>query len=199
MFALDRMLIEEAGPNPERLAAAIHEQLTWQSGPVPVHEIAYALDIVQIRDSPANGFEGALVMMPDRGTGSIAVNASSSPQRRRFTIAHELGHFLNPWHQPIGSDSRFECTRADLLTSWRDMPPDAGRRRRQEAEANRFAIELLAPARRLRQYVSGIPDLERVVALSKALDISKEAGARRYVELLDQPTAIVFGQAGRVR
>ena len=51
MLALDRMEIEEAGPNPERLAAAIHAQLQLKAGPVPVYEIAEALDIVEIREA----------------------------------------------------------------------------------------------------------------------------------------------------
>ena len=32
---LDRMAIEEAGPDPERIAASIHMQLGLLSGPVP--------------------------------------------------------------------------------------------------------------------------------------------------------------------
>jgi hypothetical protein len=44
-----------------------------------------------------------------------------------------------------------------------------------------------------------IPDLERVIDVAANLDISKEAAARRYVELCERPIAIVFGQNGIVR
>jgi hypothetical protein len=37
---LDRMAIEEAGPDPERIAASIHMQLALLSGPVPIHQVA---------------------------------------------------------------------------------------------------------------------------------------------------------------
>ena len=98
---LDRMAIEEAGPNPERIAASIHAQLALLSGPVPIHQVAEALDIVEIRLVPLKGLEGALVSTPERDIGSIVVNSASSAQRQRFSVAHELGHFLNPWHKPL--------------------------------------------------------------------------------------------------
>jgi hypothetical protein len=56
---LDRMAIEEAGPDPERIAASIHMQLALLSGPVPIHQVAEALDIVEIRQVPLKGLEGA--------------------------------------------------------------------------------------------------------------------------------------------
>ena len=99
---LDRMVIEESGPNPERIAASIHAQLALLSGPVPIHQVAEALDIVEIRQAPLKGLEGALVSAAERDIGSILVNSSPPAQRQRFSIAHELGHFLNPWHRPVG-------------------------------------------------------------------------------------------------
>jgi Zn-dependent peptidase ImmA (M78 family) len=197
ILTLDRMAIEEAGPNPDKLAAAIHAQLGVKTGAVPIHTIAGALDIVHVREERLPGMEGALVMTPDRNRGAIFANARSSRQRRRFTIAHELGHFLNPWHEPPNPVA-FACTAEDLRTTWRDLSRDANRHWQQESEANRFAIELLAPASRVIRYLKGIPDLERVIALAANLDISKEAAARRYVGLCERPTAIVFGHKGNV-
>src|SRR3712207_1437078 len=95
------MAVEEVGANPVRLAAAIHDQLGLSAGPVPVEAIAAALDIVEIRARETIGLEGALVTTEERGEGMILVRAGASRQRRRFTIAHELGHFLNPWHEPV--------------------------------------------------------------------------------------------------
>jgi hypothetical protein len=197
ILPLDRMAVEEAGPNPDKLAAAIHAQLGVNTGAVPIYAIAGALDIIHIREERLPGIEGALAMTPDRNRGAIFANARSSRQRRRFTIAHELGHFLNPWHQPP-SPVAFACTAEDLRTPWRDLLRDANRHWQQESEANRFAIELLAPASRVRPYLKGIPDLERVIDVAANLDISKEAAARPCVELCERPTAIVFGYRGNV-
>ena len=49
MKPLDRMAVEEAGPNPQRLAEAIHRQINLATGSVPVAEIARALDIIEIK------------------------------------------------------------------------------------------------------------------------------------------------------
>ncbi len=193
------MEIEEAGPNPERLAAAIHAQLRLNSGPVPVYEIAEALDIVEIRERSFIKLEGALITTPDRNVGMIAVNSSSRPERRRFTLAHELGHFLNLWHEPRDPTGGFSCTRSDLGAGWRARPTKFSRHVDQEIQANRFAIELLAPARIVRPFLYGVPDLEKALSMSETLAISREAAARRYVELHGEPTALVFSAEGVVR
>jgi Zn-dependent peptidase ImmA (M78 family) len=196
---LDRMTIEEAGPNPERLAAAIHEQLNHKGGAVPVYEIAKALDIVEIREAPLKRLEGAVVTTPDRDVGSILINNASPPRRRRFTLAHELGHFLNPWHQPSDPSRGFSCSRADMSVGWKRRSALISRRVNQEIEANPFAIELLAPPQLMHPYLRGVPDLAQVLRLAIVLDLSREAVARRYVEMLEQPTALIFSVDDVVR
>ena len=192
------MTIEEAGPNPHNLAAAIHHQLGDRDGAVPVETIAKALDIVAIRKEPLTNLEAALITCPERDIGMILVNAGSSRQRCRYSLGHELGHFLNPWHQPTDADG-FWCSRNDMrIGNWamrRGLTPHQN----QEAEANRFAIELLMPPRRLRQFLSSEPDLEKVLGAARAFDVSREAAARRYVELHDATIAIAFSQEGRLR
>jgi IrrE N-terminal-like domain len=190
--ALNRMEIEDSGPNPERLAAAIHLQLQHSSGPVPVYEIAEALDIVETREAPMRGLEGAVVTTPDRNVGSIVVNSRSRPLRQRFTLAHELGPFLNPWHRPSDSSGGFSCTRGDLGNGWRRGSSPISRHVAQEIEANRFAIELLARAQLVRHYLTGIPDLAKAIELADTFGLSREAGTRRYVELHPRPTGLVF-------
>jgi hypothetical protein len=199
LLELDRMTIEEAGPNPERLAAAIHLQLRDKGGAVPVYAIAKSLDIVEIREAPLKSLAGAVITTPDRNEGSILINSESPPPRRRFTIAHELGHFLNPWHQPSGPSGGFSCTPADLGAGWRRRSTRASRHVTQEIEANRFAIELLAPPLLMRPYLRGIPDLANVLSLARALELSREACARRYVEMLEQPSALILSADGVVR
>lgn len=193
------MAIEEAGPNCVRLAAEIHDQLRHKGGEVPVAAIAAALDVVEIKEAPLKGFEGALIAPDDRNFGAILINSNSSLSRRRFTLAHELGHFLNCWHRPEDPAGRFACSRADLATRRPKSSASAPRRVVQEAEANRFAIELLAPPRLIRPYLRGVPDLAKVLTLSDELGLSREAGARRYVELHAQPSVLVFSAAGVVR
>jgi hypothetical protein len=191
-LSLDRIAIEEVGANPERLAAAIISQLPDPTGAVPVYDIARALDIVEIREQRLTSFEGCLLTDQNKSYGSILVNASSTPRRRRYTVGHELGHFLNSRHRPTASDG-FRCTQRDMVD-----PKGDERHLRQEREANAFAIELLAPQSLLKARLARPADLEHVVAISDERDISREAAARRYVSLHHECLAVVFSRDGKI-
>ncbi len=193
---LDRMALDDAGANPEKLADAIHRQLGERPGPLPILEIAKALDIEEIREEALRGMEGALVTNLERGFGSIVVNSQSSQSRQRFTVGHELGHFLHPYHQPTVA-SGFECTRSDMRLA-ASLTGKTSRHQRQEVEANRFAIELLTPRRRLPPYLSPEPDLSHALRLAADFEISRAAACRRYVALHDATLAVVFSREGQV-
>ena len=190
---LDRIAIEEVGLNPEKLALAIHRQLALTAGAVPVYAIARALDIEDIREEALVNLEGMLLTTPERSNGSILVNSRSSPERRRFSVGHELGHFLISTHQSVFVDG-FKCSAKDMIEIGRADNQNL----RQEAEANRFAISLLAPAHLLKRHLSRSPDLRHVLATAHELEISKEAAARRYVELHQEDLAVVFSLNGRM-
>ena len=113
MFSLDRMAIEDAGPNAERLANAIHLQLGNHKASVQLTNIATALNIIEIRYVPLTSFEGALLTTPERRNGSILINSNARPERQRFTLGHELGHYLNVWHEPP-DDGGFMCKSAEV-------------------------------------------------------------------------------------
>lgn len=195
---LHRMELDEAGANPERIAAAIHNAIGDCPGPVPVHDIARTLDIVDIREQNLHGLEGALITSPERPDGLILVNRRSSRPRRRFTIAHELGHFLMVHHVMVEATG-FRCRNRDMVAESPGRKTSSEDRHiRQEAEANRFAIELLAPRSRLRPLLNRLPDLARVLEISETFTISKEAAVRRYVELHTEPLAVLFLHRGRV-
>lgn len=197
---LDRMAIEEAGPNPERIAAAIHDQLALPHGPTPIFDIAKALDIFEIREAPLKTFEAALLAPRERGEGVILVNADSSRQRRRFSVAHELGHFLNVWHRPIeaADGSGFACRKEDM-SAGKPRSRESSLHALQEAQANRFAIEVLAPRKFFKGLLHANPDLDAVLRLSSSLDLSRDAVARRYIELYEKPSALVFSRDRKIR
>ena len=62
--------------------------------PVPIEELSHQLDVEKIAPLTTVGFEGGLLTDEDRSTGIILVNQAAPEGRRRFTIGHELGHFL---------------------------------------------------------------------------------------------------------
>lgn len=77
----------------------------------------------------------------------IVVEANHHEHRRRFSIAHEIGHFVLH-HLDSSSPLRvFVCTPGDMATN---LVPEGEQSRishwRREVEANQFASVLLMPA-----------------------------------------------------
>ena len=73
---IDRMELADVGANPRRIAEAVLAQIPDVPIPIPVEEIARAVDIVEIRIEALESFEGALVTAtPEKAEASILVNA----------------------------------------------------------------------------------------------------------------------------
>lgn len=192
------MEIEFASPDVVAMARALRRQVGMLRGAIDVKAIAYAFDVREIRLEPLDNIERALLTPPEKEVGSILVNRQSRPQRRRFTIAHELRHLLHAHYRPQGKQG-FLCSNKDIRFRSHVLKPGLTRHHRQEWQANRFAIEVLVPAHLLAPYLDAEPNLEVVLALANDFDVSREAAARHFIEKSDRPMAIVFSQHGRVR
>ena len=130
---LSRMELQEKGAgSPEGLVARILKLVP--NLPVPTSyrgPVQAAADISRdIRPLETGGFEGGLVTDTDRSEGVILVNTASHYYRQRFTIGHELAHFLLPTHMP-DRPGRFLCSREDM--NFRP-PRETDRRARMEVE-----------------------------------------------------------------
>lgn len=192
MINLD--LIELADlSRPAQIAAEIVKQNPGIQAPVPLEEIAFAAGIREINKKPLDGLEGALVANPEKSEGIILIKEGSRPQRQRFTLGHELGHFLIPRH-----GHQMSCGLSDLIT--RDQKT-LNRAQRMELEANQFSAELLMPRLLVRQYpgYGNEPCIECVISMAIDFGVSFEACAQRYVALHDDPVAIVFAHEAVVR
>ena len=71
--------------------------------------------------------------------------------------------------------------------------------RKQESEANTFAINLLAPASMMLTCLQADPDLRSIQSQSEDLDLSLEATLRRYIDLIGEPVAAIWTQGTRIR
>lgn len=180
--------------NPKLLAQAVHKQISNIVYPVNVHDIALAVDIHEIHEAPLSGCEGILITSPEKGEGHIVVKSTNPWQRQRFTIAHELGHYLHDLHQPVGRG--FLCTKKDLTTD----KSGTDKYQRQENEANTFATELLMPSLEFRQRSARIggPSVQLVMELSQLFDASREATARRMVDICGETCAVAISRNGEV-
>lgn len=193
-MTLDRIELDGVG-SPARLAARIHELAPDLPLDFDIKALCRQLDIHQIEEVDTSAFEAAIIMDEYKADGSILLARSSSAKRKRFSIGHELGHFLLPTHLP--HSGRFSCSHSDLKSQ------DAKSRDRQariEAEANRFAAHLLLPPRKIRANLTAArPDLNEVRRLSDAFFVSKEAMARSYIDAHRETLALVFLHHGRIK
>lgn len=117
------------------------------------------------------------------GKPTIAINKTHSPQRKRFTIAHELGHLaLHSEH--AGQDGVF----IDRKVFHRNSQASQGMYR-QEIEANRFAAELLMPKKMLLAAIKelgddiDLSDDGTLGKLAKKFGVSTQALAIRLASL----------------
>ena len=169
----------------ERRAEAVLGQLppyiwTGKAPPIPIDEIAdshFGLRVcevspAQMREAPGLGIELADdetisgLLLPS--LGEIWVNADEAaqwPARRRFTIAHELGHWV--LHR-TGQQALF-CRKASV-----DEEPGAPATTKpalpvEESEANAFAAALLMPAELVRRHYERCEgDFERLCGVFRS-------------------------------
>jgi Zn-dependent peptidase ImmA (M78 family) len=112
----------------------------------------------------------------------VGVNASTHPVRQRFTIAHELGHYLLHAPSPgqIHIDRMFKVIfRDDLSGKGVD---------REEREANYFAAELLMPRRFITKDLFDANEVDYVEDrfiedLAKRYGVSRQAMTFRLANL----------------
>jgi Zn-dependent peptidase ImmA (M78 family) len=182
--------------SPERLVIEILKHEPALPIPVPIEKLCRQLDIVDIRPLTTFGFEGGLITDVNKHSGIILYNEASHKKRRRFTIAHELAHFLMPSHVP-SSDGQFLCSQRDMFLL---SATEQDRRARMEVEANRFAGLILLPPPSFRVDVgqSKDPDIRQLIAMSEKYQVSLEATGRAYVTYRNEPVAIIITQHGRV-
>lgn len=186
-ISLDQMELD-GKTKPDAIVGEILRQNPEMPFPLPLEDLAQVAGIKQIAGLQTEGFEGMLMTDAEKSSGVILVKANGNPQRRRFTIAHELGHYLLPWHR----QTNYSCATESI----KDTGDDARTSRlvEMEQEANAFASELLMPTtvfrKLLRQY--GEPALEQVQALAAHFDTSIQATSHRFLRLSDYPVAFVF-------
>ena len=92
-MTISRLDLDGVG-SPAALVTRILQLEPTLAMPVPVEQLCRQFDITSIGELETEGFEAALITDECKSAGAILVATERSRQRRRFSIAHELGHFL---------------------------------------------------------------------------------------------------------
>ncbi|MDP2763839.1 MAG: ImmA/IrrE family metallo-endopeptidase [Brevundimonas sp.] len=134
--------------------------------PVKLSSLARTLGVrVQSSTLPA-GISGEIRPDPARpGSFLVRVNRHDSPKRQRFTVAHELAHYL------LHRDQIGDGIKDDVL--YRSRLSD-----RREAEANRLAADLIMPADLIDEWLrrsSALRVDDPVHYLAHAFNVSEQA------------------------
>jgi len=116
----------------------------------------------------------------------IGVNKTHPKPRKRFTIAHEVGHFLLhdeafsvDRHYVVADSAAFRPVALRSSSSGEASDP-------REVEANRFAAALLMPVELLAKELPKYPQPmshSSVLALAKKCEVSGQAMTYRLVNL----------------
>jgi Zn-dependent peptidase ImmA (M78 family) len=158
---------------------------------LPVRVGHLAMKWAHVVEQPLDrDISGMLVPLPgvvDGKSWAIVVNRTHSEVRKRFTIAHELGHLLLHGYKSTHADRSFKIRLRDSHSSEGSVL--------EEIEANRFAAELLMPTQLLRARLANhsieyapagkaaAADRE-IVKLAKEFDVSTQALQIRLSTLL---------------
>lgn len=166
----------------EQCALDLLERLGIQRLPVPIEVIAQRLGLEVERAILGDDVSGLLVVQDGRGV--IGVSVQHPPTRQRFTIAHEIGHFLlHKDIMPVFIDKQFL---QPYFTAFRDSTSSTGENKR-EREANSFAAALLMPPRLVLDAIAtlqtDITDDDAVEDLAKRFQVSRQAMAFRLANL----------------
>ncbi|WP_265307185.1 ImmA/IrrE family metallo-endopeptidase [Verminephrobacter eiseniae] len=142
---------------------------------------------VQFND---DAFERMLMRDPnDHEVWGIAYNGKSRPERQRFTIAHELGHFI--LHR--SRQQSFNCDKQSVHT-------DIDTLRDIEREADDFASNLLMPGDLLRAWISSQRIDFRILGdIAKRFQVSLEALCIRYIKFTTERAILVYWDNGYVK
>lgn len=152
---------------------------------IDLEAIARSRDVL-VYDSDLNGAEARLIRH-HRNAGIIRIRPNIKEiGRRRFTLAHELGH----WELHAEYSQSNVCSESDIADY---------RNSKLEIEANFFASELLMPTDLFRMRCeSDEPDVLRIREIAEEFRVSQTAAAIRFVEECRNFCIVIFSEGGTV-
>lgn len=146
-------------------------QTLWD-GQLPIDPVALASRMgARVVSDPSLQQEGISGSFEFDETGPlIRVNPYDPPVRQRFTVAHEIGHWLLLHVKPGELAHRDPTNQYAVLDS-------------KEVEANRFAAQLLMPSHVTEDLVKMVPPMLRTEILAQQFNVSTAAMSYRLRNL----------------
>ena len=145
--------------------------------PIDLGKICEELDI-KVNYEPLGSIEALLIVSAGKKNIIIDNCRRVYPQRERFTIAHEIGHYIMPWHENLQ-----QCDKIVDFNSYDIV----------ECEANDFASELLVPKSNLLEDIKGKKvTLALIKELADQYKVSLVVMARRVLEYTEGEAVVLI-------
>lgn len=158
---------------------------------IEIEEVVHALDI-PFKQVPMKGCLGRIIHGKEKSM--IAINSDIQfESRKRFTIAHELGHYL------MHRKDNYNHNESINTVSW-NSTKNKYKITLQESEANQFASELLLPTDQFKKAIEQphfSPDLIRTI--SDMFKVSRSSVIYRFTEVEKHPLCVFYTQANKVK
>jgi Zn-dependent peptidase ImmA (M78 family) len=160
------------------------EEILRSSGtyrvPVPIERVAQYLNLITTATALGDDISGLLLVENKKAV--IGYNSTHALVRQRFTLAHEIGHFV--LHVKESSQSRLFI---DKYVVYRRDENSSKGNDQEEVEANAFAASLLMPARLVRSEIKrldlDLDDEDDLYTLADRFTVSAGAMSNRLVNL----------------
>lgn len=140
--------------------------------PIDVYGLIQALEIERIERSLDEGISGT-IERESNGKYLIFINCRDSETRKRFTAAHELGHYV--YHREHIDKQRIADNRLYRSTNASKYNTDIGLP--EEAHANQFAANLLMPIEQIHKFKEEGLNADK---MAEKFNVSKAAMKIRY-------------------
>lgn len=189
--------VAKAPAEANRLSRLLNLSRGLDRFPVDVEELAkgyasqfgYDDPITTVVGADLPGFEGALYRIEKSSKHQWALIYNSAievPGRIRFTMAHELGHYI--LHRK--NRDEFQCSESDML-HWESDE------KRQEAEADVFASYLLMPIDDFQRTIGTTTvDLDVLDHCAQRYGVSLTAAVLKWLEFTSQRAILVMSRDG---
>ena len=174
-----------------RYAIEVLDELGVQTPPVDPRRIAAEHGLSVDEQALPSGVFGALWKKGD-SFGIIVSDSCPTAGHRRFSLAHELGHYHVDGH----ADAMF-VGETEVVPSMGGLFRDQDDR--LEREADWFASELLVPTTQLSPLIEdGGASVEALRSLADEFETSLSMMAIRYAELTDRAAVSILSMEGRI-
>lgn len=158
--------------------------------PFDLDKIVKKYAVLIYKAIPIDGVDGVSLNIKTPGkTPTVIVNTNFPLTRQRFTLAHELGHLIIPWHLGTIVDDIYSESYKSF--AYQDI----------EQEANRFAAEILMPQQWVKDLIQNntntLAQLHKYIA--RQAGVSEHAAVIRLINYLPKNIIYVAEEFGRVK